>query len=220
MVPGVPGTSGPRTILSVFPKEQVLELRHEGFKTYRMPAAKQGSFETLVVPDTYSWNRNFAADGFQLYAAAIPATAVADNLITRWSTSMVGTKDGLGPGVLICKGAEPTEEEIAAVNARQQDYFRFLVNEADALFAQDNIKDITDTHRMAAEWMGTQDRPWCKLTVRVEMRPCPACGESIRAGYDYCKHCHTSTEEYLAKRAKKVVGSVTSPVAPIVQKAQ
>jgi hypothetical protein len=202
IVPGMPGTSGPRTIVSVFPMEQSLKLRHEGFKNYILPSAPKGSHVQLTVHDSYAWNRNFNADRFELYPAPIPATSIADNLIQRFTTGMIGTKDGLGPGIMICADVEPTEEEIATVVARQEAYFRYLINEADFLFAKNQVGDIHDVHRMAADWMGTHDRAWAKPLVHVEMKRCPACDEEVRGSAKFCRWCHTDIPAWIAKEEK------------------
>lgn len=198
-----PGQSGPRTILSVFPIEMRLELRHEGFRTYIMPASLKGFYQTLVVQDTYAWNRNYAVEEFALYQAPISAVVVAENLVNRWSQGLVGTKDGLGPGIMICEGSHPTVEEIQTVTDRQEAYFRALVYEADERFTKEGPVNITDLHRAAAEWMGTNDRPWIKPIEQVSLIFCPACAEKIKAEALICRHCHTDIEEFHAKRAAK-----------------
>lgn len=191
-----PGQSGPRLILSVFPLPQSLELRHEGLKQYYLPAAPKGKYSTLLVHDTFAWNRNWHADAFELFQAPISAASVAENLIQRWSNGLIGTKDGLGPGIMICAGLEPTPEEIDVVNQRQSDYFSSLINEADTLFGREEFTAITDTHRLAADWMGVNDREWAKPITRVEMRACPACAEQIRGAAKVCRWCHTDLREF------------------------
>lgn len=199
----MPGTSGPRTIISVFPMEQRLQLLHEGIKTYEIEAAERGSYKTLTVNDTYAWCRNFHVDKFSLYAAPVSAAVVADNLIQRWSTGMVGTKEGLGPGVMVCVGLEPTEAEIATVNARQEEYFRYLINEADALY-QKAPGDVTSYHRLAAEWMGAHDRPWFKPIAHIDMVKCIACAEEIRSEAKICRWCHSNQADFRAKEARQL----------------
>ena len=199
IVPGMPGTSGPRTIVSVFPMEQSLRLRHEGCKDYVLPAAPKDSYVALQIHDTYSWNRNFNADKFALYAAAIPASVVADNLVQRFATGMIGTKDGLGPGIKICAGEVPTPEEVEEVRAIQSEYFRYLINEADTLLAMDKPGDIVALHRLAADWMGAHDRKWFKPLTHVSMAACVACSEEIRTTAKICRWCHTNQSEFIER---------------------
>lgn len=207
MAPMIPGYSGPRTLISVFPKELRLELRHEGFKTYVMPSAPKGKFSTLTVRDTYAWVRNFSADNFELYQAPIAGTVVAENLMQRWSMGLVGTRDGLGPGILVCAGLEPSPEEIVHAKNQQEAYFRELILEGDVLFAKpETAGDITDVHRMAAEWMGAQDRAWYKPIQHILMATCPACAEEIRSTAKICRFCRTNLADFIESEALKAKG--------------
>lgn len=207
-VPVLPGFSGPRTVISVYPRELRLELRHEGFKTYVMPGAPKGKFSTLTVRDTYAYVRNFSVDNFELYQAPVAGSVVAENLMQAWSNGLVGTKEGIGPGILVCADLEPTAEEIASVMAKQEVYFRELIMEGDILFNKpETAGDITDVHRLAAEWMGTTDRPWFKPLTHISLTPCPACAEDIRSTAKICKVCKTNIAEFLeAENAKAKVG--------------
>ena len=209
--PGLPGLSGPRHILSVYPQAQSLQLRHAGLTTYEIEAAPPGDYRTLTVYDTFSWNRNYHAEGFQLYQAPVPASAVADNLISRWTTGMVGTQEGLGPGIILIADAQPTEEELAAARQRQTDYFRMLINEADYFFTKGEMKSITGTHRLAGEWMGVKDREWLRPMVHVELRRCPACAEEIRGEAKICRFCHTDLRAFEAKELKAAQAAALAP---------
>ena len=198
--PGMPGESGPKLILSVFPMEQKLTLVHEGLKDYVLPKAEKGSYVTLLVTDTYAWCRNWAGDANTFYRAPIPASAVADNLISRWCYGLLESTEGLGPGIIVCAGTVPTEDEVAAATAKQEAYFRHLIAQADFLERNDPTK-IHDLHRLAAEWMGTGDRVWAKPITHVEMAACPACAEPIRSHAKKCRWCQTDIPAFLAKAA-------------------
>lgn len=204
VAPILEGTPGSVTLVSVYPKEQRLELRHKGITTYIMPAARKGEFTTLVVRDTYAFNRNYSAPGVQLYPAHIPASVVAENLVQRWKNGHVGAKEGLGPGIAICAGDTPTPDEVESVRVRQEEYFRTLIHEADSLFAKEGGLNIRDDHRMAADWMGTQERPWFKAIKAAAMVRCPACAEEIRAEAKLCRFCRTNIADFLAASEKPV----------------
>lgn len=199
----MPGTSGSRLILSVFPMTQSQDLMHEGIKRYTLDAAERNSYVTLLVEDTYAVCRNLHADGVEFYSAPVPASVVAQNLVKSWSTGLIGTTDDLGPGILVCKDLDVTDAEITTANGRQAEYFRFLINEADAKQLQGKANEITDIHRLAANWMGAHDRAWYKPIEHVEMVQCAACGEEIRSSAKICRWCHTHIGEFIAKEAAK-----------------
>lgn len=193
----IPGHSGPRTLLSIFPIAQSLTLRHEGYKTYELPAVKKGEHALLAVNDTFSWNRDFSKEEFMLYPAPIPGQVVAENLIQAWAHGKIGTSDGLGPGIILLEGTKPTPAELELANSVQESYFRHLIYEADQKFIQEGGLNITDLHRVAANWMGLNDRQWIKPIVEINLVNCPACAEQIRAAAKVCKHCHTNIPEFL-----------------------
>jgi hypothetical protein len=195
------GASGPRTLISVYPLELSLELRHEGTKTYVMAAAPPDGYSQLVVDDTFASVKNFTSG--QLYPAPVPAAAVADNLVNSWTKGRVGSADGLGPGVLVCAGTVPQPAEIAEAKARQTNYFRSLVNDADIKFTKEGAVNITDDHRLAAKWMGVKDRKWAQPMIPKSLVQCPACREEVYSEAILCKHCHTNIPEFLASQQSK-----------------
>lgn len=196
------GASGPRTIISVYPLPLELSLMHEGTKIYRIDAAPKDGYSKLVVLDTFATCKNFSSGA--LYPAPVPASVVADNLIQAWTKGRVGTSQDsqLGPGILICAGPEPTEAEVASAKELQTAYFRKLVNDADASFSKEGSLNISDDHRMAAEWMGTKDRKWAQPITPAETKRCPACAEEIKAAALICRFCNTNIRKFLEEEAK------------------
>lgn len=195
------GQSGPRTVISAYPLPMELELRHEGSKRYKIEAAPKGEIRVLTVNDTFGINKNFSSG--QYWAAPIPASVVADNLVQAWAKGRVGNKEGVGPGVLVCKELVPDAAEIETVMGLQEAYYRFLVNDADLKNAHDQVKHITDEHRIAADWMGVKDRAWAKKMERIDMQRCPACAEEIRETAKVCRFCNVHIAEFLEKETKR-----------------
>lgn len=207
------GASGPRTVISVYPLELRLELRHEGSKTYVMAAAPPEGHSQLTVEDTFASVKNFSSG--QLYPAPVPAAAVADNLVNSWTKGRVGSADGLGPGVLVCASMQPTAEEIDRARVQQTAYFRSLVNDADIKFTKEGALNITDDHRLAAKWMGIKDRKWAQPMVPKSLVSCPACREEVFSDAVLCKHCHSNIPKFLAEQlAPAVVESVSVQAEP------
>ena len=198
------GMSGPRTIVSVYPVAQSLELRHEGTKTYTLDAAPEGGFTAITVDDTWSAVKDWGTGSLRM--APVPGSVVADNLLRAWSQGRVGTGiDNMrGPGILICAGLQPTADEIHQAREKQTEYFRYLVHDADMKFAQDEAKLISDDHRMAAHWMGIKDRKWSQPMVPKSLVNCPACREEIYSDAVMCKHCRTNIHEFNMQRTKVV----------------
>ena len=212
-------TQGPMYLLSVFPNTFSENFRHEGSKTYTLKGVKKGDYSVLKVENTYQVCRAFINDDITFVAAPIPAAAVVDNLLKIWSQNLIGTKGGLGPGIIIIRGPEPTPEELQEATAKQEAYFRFLIHEADGMFAHDEVNKIDDLHRLAAEWMGTHERQWVRKIEHIETQQCPACAETIRQAAKVCRFCHTNIREFLIaeKRSNvtqfKKVEEYKSPVS-------
>lgn len=209
------GASGPRTIVSVYPLALEHSLLHEGRKIYRIEASPRDGFSSLFVPDTFASLRSPGTG--QYYPAPVPASVVVENLVSVWTRGRLGSSAGVGPGVLIVEGvnpSNPTPEEIktavAAARARQEEYFRYLINDADIRFTKEGQMNITDDHRMAAEWMGVRDRKWAQKIEAVEPKHCPACGEEVLATAIICKHCGRDMEEFVEQRNAKKAKAPTS----------
>lgn len=205
--------TGDRVILSIFPLEQTLELRHNGVTKYICPAATPGTHVLIHVPDTFAWCKNWTMDPPILYQAPVPAQVVAENLVNAWSARMIGAREGLTAGVMIIAGETPTTAEIEEVKNRQEAYFRQLISIADDFETKGERHNITDLHRVAANWMGVQGRAWAKPLRETRYVPCPNCLEDIREGARICRFCQSDLVKAEVNNKPGVEPKALRPVA-------
>jgi hypothetical protein len=190
------------TIASVFPQACRSEEKfgpRGGFTRYELAAAPRDGVVTLRVQDTGQMLMDWVNREMRL--APITARQVAESLVEKWSGFTLGSKWGR-PGIWVCAGLEPTQEEIAQNRAIQESFFRGLVQEASDWFHQGNSKHISDLHRRAAEWLlgsAAGELPWVPKMEFRELKRCPACGEEIKAQALSCKHCQTYLPEFYTK---------------------
>ena len=196
-----------RTLVSVFPVESRLRVRHAvigpnerlmGSVEYILPAAKKGEFSTLTVCGAS--DIGIEPNTGETVLHPIPVQAIADELVIRFTVDRLGATTSVGPGIWIAPEPVPTDAEIKAsplleVNRRkQEEYFRHLIYEGDRMNA--DSKPVTNLHRMAAIFMGTEDRPWVKEIAERRTKICAACGETILAAALVCKQCQTNLVEW------------------------
>jgi hypothetical protein len=180
--------------------------------TYYLPAAKPGSYSVLEITPPLHLIRspmaaipNAGAGDVHRYDAR-PDTAhnEAVSLVQEWSGhySMAG---GNRPGIEVIRGPEPTPEELADLHARQREFSRYFVNEADNFWLQgrrDRIR-VGGLHHMCAAYMGIKNdpnHPWVSDMVNA-FKACVACGENIISTALVCKHCQQDLLRFCEDRA-------------------
>lgn len=85
-------------------------------------------------------------------------------------------------GVFWSRNETPTEDELKNAETKRDNYYRFLISEADRFYAADPntaITKITPDHRMALNFFG-EERPWHKKFT--PMQACPNCAQQIPQG--------------------------------------
>ena len=82
-------------------------------------------------------------------------------------------------GVFWSRNETPTETELVNVEKKRDNFYRFLIGEADTFYAADPrtaITKITTDHRMALDYFG-EERPWHKKFIA--QYACPNCAMMI-----------------------------------------
>lgn len=192
------------TICSIWPSDLSSWKLHAGqLKQYFIPSVPKGKYAVLKVYDTYTMTRNTSveSDGPEGYQPSpIFCVGVAENLLKEWAEDAPGNASGSRPGISIIQGEKPTQSELDAMWARQTEYFRWLVKRADDYWIQGKREYISDDHRRALRWLGSEDRQWFQEIAEVLKKRCPACAEEINSEATKCKHCQEDLVEWYKKR--------------------
>ena len=188
------------TLCSIFPDAKEHFMLHGGIRQrYALPAVPKGQFALLRVYDTYTLTRDlsYAAaaepgdpnNGERQQNAPVSCHGVADDLVRAWALDAPGNASGARPGIGILNADEPTQAELDYLWEQQTTYFRWLVMVADDYWITGRREYITDDHRRALRWLGSEDRDWYKKIASIQFKQCPACGEQINVQALRCKHC-------------------------------
>ena len=192
---------------------------------YKIPAVAKTDdppYRTLDVYDTAQMCMlPNPSESVQQAPAPLAAIDVARSLVSDWGHNGLnidgfdGGACALGVGII--KGRKPTPEELKKLNAQQSRYFTALVNKADQLWRQADVKNIHALHRTAALWLGVDHKQHEWLGVRGdqgESVQCIACAEPIRGGARVCKHCKTNLVSYCVD--EDIDAAVIKEVDPIL----
>ena len=170
----------------------------------------------LRVYDTNQYIRNWTAeedDPRKYVANFIEVETVVEDLLNTFANGRQGGSAGVGPGIILIEDDEPTPAEIAKAIDMQTQYCRWLIEDADVLFAARAFKEITQVHKLGAAWLN-EDRPWKREMGQAVPIQCPACKEDIKPEALVCKHCHTDIAKFVKEQGVKVVQA--APAKPSV----
>lgn len=201
-----------RTLVSVFPQETRHCIRHAtitgtnpdgtsrlgGTVEYVLPAAVKGGYSTLTISGASDIGLDANTGETSLHP--IPVDAIAAELVVRFTSDRLLATTSVGPGIWVAPEPIPTDDEIRKspkfieAVAKQDEYFRQLIYDGDQL--SQNGKQVTNLHRLAAMYMGTEDRPWVREITERRTKTCPACGEMILAAALVCKQCQTNLVDW------------------------
>jgi hypothetical protein len=199
----------------------------KGFNhTFEMPAAEPKQFHTLVVDDVDEMQRNGSQ---QTFVTPVYADALAECLISEWRANKIANEYGR-PGIFVCAGSQPTDEELARERNIQTVWCEKLVNEAEGHWVKGDRELVSQLHREAAKWLGREAYDWVHNTGQAKLTACPFCATKIDEAAIVCRECRNvinldkwtqaqtrqiEAEHKLAELRKKLMPEAEAPkVAP------
>ena len=196
------------TIVSIFPKkivEKKVTLDPGEFiiepGTYEKPSV-------LTVTSAVYWNR-FSSE-MDPAEITTPAIMIANSVVSDYVNTMVGARPGeCGPGLFYVEGKKTSEDikkhhvkELDAAKARQDTWYRIMVEAADGLWARSNGNPVAipKDSRLAAQELKLKDKPWMQDFNTLQMIACINCGNLRNPAYPSCPHCRQVVDPALYKK--------------------
>lgn len=131
---------------------------------------------------------------------------VADDIIGKNSTSAgleLYTTNGEWFGVFVAKEEEPSEAELENAESKLRQMMQLIYAQGSDKVSAGEKVSMMDRPRYneAAAYLGA-NQLWGNLDHKLDA--CPECGEDIRQGANFCKHCQQAIDPAsVANRAKK-----------------
>lgn len=201
---------------------------------FRIPAVKRKTDppNTIIVPACYqhvniggkesreNWQDKLVLSDEQLLSSANPyldsAKEVARDLISEWTHTAIDAGDRGGPGIWVCAGDYPTEEEIKSALRRQSVWALYICALADKMWFNNQRLGITDFYRNAAKWLGNEGYEWVNIdTSEVTMKTCPLCGKMTPVGFPVCQGCNMVHDQALMRKIQTEAPKVDEKLAEL-----
>jgi len=191
---------------------------------YLLPAAKDGVPGLLPVEAGYQ--REYLGFGSHRPTLVLgkeesarpeedSAREIADDLLNEWSHPAIGMGTGLGPGIFICAGVTPTDEEIQPQLEKQIAWAQYIVDKADELWITGKRDEVKEGHRKAALWLG-RDREWAQVgRTQLLTKACPYCGTTISGAAPVCPTCHRVHDPNLMKEVEQRLGEIKARIKEV-----
>ena len=162
------------------------DLHHSRQFDLTLPAAPKGKYVTRSFCDSQQAVRNFYGDPSndtpEFVPMPVPVDLLADSLLDAWCRSGMDAfgKSRPRPGIILLAGNTPTEAEMKQMIGLETTLCRAVVEEADRL-EKTGKGEITDFHRKALEWLGSEKRSWYKQIELGKTKRSPVSGNLINA---------------------------------------
>lgn len=126
----------------------------------------------------------------------VPVEVIVEDILRVWTGGLFNVPAGAKPGIGEVHPQKHTNGslvipvvELKQLEQQQTEYFQWNFQEGERLHKQSNWKEITDTMRLAAEWLGYQ-RDWSHRAIAADSGPCPLCQTIISNTAIFCTGCH------------------------------
>lgn len=157
-----------------------------GLTTFRIEPVPRGEYRLLKVTDLFQ--REYVGSGTYI---GIPVFGehIAPDLVSEWAKNAMLERFG-GPGIFVCAGDEPTQEELAKATRAQSRWCRALIDKAQGDWIRGQREHILEgsIFHKAAAWMGETGYEWMK-NPEMNLVACPLCRASIDAQAVVCPNC-------------------------------
>lgn len=207
----VPGAS--ITLCSIYPQDlESITLPHGGgLKVYKIKAGSMAKPSYTTIYNTFTMVMGMQTDPDRppdREPKQITASDIVKDLLKHWGGDHPATRAGF-IGVFACKGTTATAEELQRAKEKQEAYFRRIVADADAAWADPRRRNnlSLEEARRAMEWLGDKNHrahEWYRPISQVEYRACPACASDVETVAHVCKSCHTNIAVWLRDRDRIV----------------
>lgn len=165
------------------------------------PVARGDGFVALQVTDTFQWILDIHHRGSKHHYVPmlIEAQKVAEALVEEWLRGLATSTGKAGIGIYDPGSGLSMEDQAAQLRQIQEQAFIEKIRQADIAHGANRLNEITDFHRVAAEWMGVE-RPWFKPIFEVVTKFCPGCTERIPQGSKRCRYCQLDLVEWYQRQ--------------------
>lgn len=157
-----------------------------GQKAYVLPILD--SFEDVLDPVSMSSMANPGKGEKPRMAKPVPVEEIVSDLLGCWTGHLFNVPSGAKPGIIEVVNSVPSQAELRQMDTQQSLYFEYLFAEGERLHNQNDWKEITETMRLAAEWLGHK-RTWSHQAIARDAAPCPFCTKIIPNSALVCEYC-------------------------------
>lgn len=158
---------------------------------FTLDAAPPDGYVTCSVPDV-CYEHNYTVNDIYI-DTPIYGDHLAPDLVQEWC-DVAKSNAGMGPGIFVCAGSEPTEGELKKARLKQTLWCNKLVNDAEDAWLNNKRNDISDLHRNAATWLGRLGFAWMQNDGQVALKECPLCMSKINAAAAVCPNCRNTID--------------------------
>ncbi len=172
---------------------------------FNIPAAKQGDFEILHVLDSF-FDQPMVGVNRPLRVPQ-PGEDIARSVVMDFCNTVIESSPEAHPGLGWVVGKLSKAEilskhkaKIDDITAKQLNWFRKLIQEADAIYEKHrDARLLSDLHRKAADYLKIE-RNWNKdYSSVVQFKDCPSCHKPIHPDTVRCPECHAILNKEKAK---------------------